>query len=270
MLCLAVQVSTPLPQCLAARQLGKAPPSGSLHLYTGEQMDPDLGMYYLRARYYQPQAGRFWNMDSFEGRIFNPLPLHKYLYCNGNPINERDPSGREGESASTLAGGNLGADISASTGREAARLGTQLRSAFVNGNYSEVGSLFRQFGQLAEKKALEVINLATRGQVTVAEQHAVGAGGRSVDYFLQAGARRLWMEVKYSLPRSGAAFTRIVAQIKAAGETANGGRILVWSYRAASTAAENAIKAEVGVAVDVEFAYGVEGLFEYLTTFFVL
>ena len=41
-------------------------PAGT-YLFTGEQIDPDLGMYYLRARYYQPVIGRFWNMDSFEG-----------------------------------------------------------------------------------------------------------------------------------------------------------------------------------------------------------
>ena len=28
--------------------------------YTGQQWDPDLGMYYLRARYYKPNLGRFW------------------------------------------------------------------------------------------------------------------------------------------------------------------------------------------------------------------
>ena len=31
--------------------------------YTGQQWDPDLGMYYLRARYYKPNLGRFWTMD---------------------------------------------------------------------------------------------------------------------------------------------------------------------------------------------------------------
>ena len=30
--------------------------------YTGQQWDPALGMYYLRARYYRPQLGRFWSL----------------------------------------------------------------------------------------------------------------------------------------------------------------------------------------------------------------
>lgn len=73
-----------------------ATPSQSVrYLYTGEQIDPDLGMYYLRARYYQPGIGRFWNMDSYEGRQSEPQSLHKYLYCHGNPVNGSDPSGHD-------------------------------------------------------------------------------------------------------------------------------------------------------------------------------
>ena len=78
-----------------AKGLGHAAPRPAPeYLYTGEQIDPDLGMYYLRARYYQPATGRFWSMDSFEGSQKHPQSLHKYLYCHGNPINGTDPSGQ--------------------------------------------------------------------------------------------------------------------------------------------------------------------------------
>jgi len=50
-------------------------------------------MYYLRARYYKPDTGRFWTMDSYEGNNEEPLSLHKYLYTQGNPVNGIDPSG---------------------------------------------------------------------------------------------------------------------------------------------------------------------------------
>jgi RHS repeat-associated protein len=61
--------------------------------YTGEQWDPDLGMYYLRARYYRPNDGRFWTMDGYEGNRTDSLSLHKYLYCRSDPGNRIDPSG---------------------------------------------------------------------------------------------------------------------------------------------------------------------------------
>jgi RHS repeat-associated protein len=68
-------------------------PTVNYYRYTGEQWDPDLGMYYLRARYYNPQIGRFWTMDSFEGSSQDPLSLQKYLYAADNPVNNIDPSG---------------------------------------------------------------------------------------------------------------------------------------------------------------------------------
>jgi RHS repeat-associated protein len=66
----------------------------NVYLYTGEQWDPHLGMYYLRARYYHPDTGRFWTMDTFQGAIEDPLSLHKYLFAHANPANHVDPSGQ--------------------------------------------------------------------------------------------------------------------------------------------------------------------------------
>ncbi len=65
------------------------------YLYSGEQYDSALGMYYLRARYYSPPTGRFWVMDPYSGRIHRPVTLHKYTYTQNNPINATDPTGRE-------------------------------------------------------------------------------------------------------------------------------------------------------------------------------
>ena len=65
------------------------------YLYRGEQYDPDLGLYYLRARYYNPQTGRFLSRDPEAGKPVAPSTLHKYLYAGGDPINKIDPRGRE-------------------------------------------------------------------------------------------------------------------------------------------------------------------------------
>jgi RHS repeat-associated protein len=37
------------------------------YFFAGEQFDPDLGLYYNRARYLNTSTGRFWDMDSYEG-----------------------------------------------------------------------------------------------------------------------------------------------------------------------------------------------------------
>jgi RHS repeat-associated protein len=62
-------------------------------LFTDEQWDEDLGIYFLRARYLNTNTDRFHSQDSYEGRNGEPLTLHKYLYSHGNPVMFTDPSG---------------------------------------------------------------------------------------------------------------------------------------------------------------------------------
>jgi RHS repeat-associated protein len=63
------------------------------YLYTGEQFDPNLGLYYLRARLMNPLTGRFWTVDCYERAQSEPTNLHKYLYANADPVIGVDPSG---------------------------------------------------------------------------------------------------------------------------------------------------------------------------------
>ncbi|MHC5062140.1 MAG: RHS repeat-associated core domain-containing protein, partial [Planctomycetota bacterium] len=63
-------------------------------LYAGEQFDENLSQYYLRARYYNQNNGRFNRIDPFAGNNRDPQSLHKYLYVHANPINNVDPSGQ--------------------------------------------------------------------------------------------------------------------------------------------------------------------------------
>lgn len=67
-------------------------PATSL-LYCGEQYDSTLNMYNLRARLYDPSNGRFNAMDTFRGYNEDPQSLHKYAYCQGDPVNRIDPTG---------------------------------------------------------------------------------------------------------------------------------------------------------------------------------
>lgn len=63
--------------------------------FTGEQHDPNLGFYYLRARYLNTGSGRFVSRDSFAGNQEDPASLHRYGYVANNPANMIDPSGNE-------------------------------------------------------------------------------------------------------------------------------------------------------------------------------
>jgi RHS repeat-associated protein len=65
------------------------------YFYRGEQFDSDLGLYYLRARYYNPSTGRFMSRDPLSGLEWDPKTLHKYLYVGSDPVNYVDPRGRD-------------------------------------------------------------------------------------------------------------------------------------------------------------------------------
>jgi RHS repeat-associated protein len=75
--------------------LNKTGTTPNNYLYRGEQYDQDLGLYYLRARYYNPLTGRFMSRDPEDGKPIDPKTLHKYLYASGDPVNGIDPMGRE-------------------------------------------------------------------------------------------------------------------------------------------------------------------------------
>jgi len=61
--------------------------------YCGEYFDEESGLYYLRARYYDPLIARFITKDSLEGDISNPLSMNQYTYCYNNPLIYADTSG---------------------------------------------------------------------------------------------------------------------------------------------------------------------------------
>lgn len=62
--------------------------------FTGHERDAESGLYYFKARFYDPELGRFLNEDPAEGDPNNPPSLHKYLYAHANPTIYIDPDGR--------------------------------------------------------------------------------------------------------------------------------------------------------------------------------
>ena len=61
--------------------------------HCGEYFDKETSTMYLRARYYDPEIGRFITEDSLEGKINDPLSLDLYTYCKDDPVNMVDSDG---------------------------------------------------------------------------------------------------------------------------------------------------------------------------------
>lgn len=60
--------------------------------FAGEIRD-NTGLYYLFARYMDPELGRSISIDPQMGRLSDPQSLNRYVYCVNNPLRFTDPTG---------------------------------------------------------------------------------------------------------------------------------------------------------------------------------
>jgi len=65
--------------------------------FTGEWHDANVGLTYLRARWYDGRLGRFSQADVWEGETSAPQTLQRYGYGLANPLRYTDPSGNTRE-----------------------------------------------------------------------------------------------------------------------------------------------------------------------------
>ncbi|MCG3086077.1 MULTISPECIES: RHS repeat-associated core domain-containing protein [unclassified Anoxybacillus] len=67
--------------------------SANPYRYAGYYYDEETGLYYLMARYYEANMGRFLTRDTFHGVENEPQSLNQYVYTKNNPVMYVDPSG---------------------------------------------------------------------------------------------------------------------------------------------------------------------------------
>lgn len=63
--------------------------------YAGHLPDPDSGLSYMQARYYDPSTGRFLSIDPTAAKAGDISRMNRYTYANNNPITNFDPDGRD-------------------------------------------------------------------------------------------------------------------------------------------------------------------------------
>ncbi|WP_149404568.1 RHS repeat-associated core domain-containing protein, partial [Dictyobacter arantiisoli] len=64
--------------------------------YAGGYYDSTTGLTKFGIRYYDPQFGRWTQATPIGGSLQEALKANPYVYADNNPVNEVDPSGRDG------------------------------------------------------------------------------------------------------------------------------------------------------------------------------
>jgi hypothetical protein len=127
--------------------------------------------------YLNPNTGRFWTMDSQENDTDEPLSLHKYLYCSGNPINLDDQEGHDGDLPSlgismTGATAIAAADAGATIGAEAAAEGTIMaaEATEVTGTAVAAGETAVAAEEEVAQTSLRILGKTVRGIIEQAKK----------------------------------------------------------------------------------------------------
>ena len=84
--------------------------------YRGYYYDSETELYYLQARYYNPEVGRFLNADGYFSTGAGTLSKNMFTYCFNNPIMFIDPDGAWTISVMVTGNANFGVGVGYSIG----------------------------------------------------------------------------------------------------------------------------------------------------------
>jgi len=132
--------------------------SDNAFLFTGEQYDPEAGLYYLRARYYSPELARFLTRDTYEGTLTDPLSQNPYLYARGNPAVYVDPSGHIFTVMGIGASINISGALRATNQSKSVQIARTLLNQAVNVEGGAKGFLIDIIEDLAIQAVMSTIN----------------------------------------------------------------------------------------------------------------
>jgi RHS repeat-associated protein len=88
-------------------------PATTNYHFAGEQTDPATGLIDLRARSYDPHAGRFTTRDALVQGGIGTQGFHRYAYVGNNPVGLTDPNGKTNcpHEGAGLGGGDVASGI---------------------------------------------------------------------------------------------------------------------------------------------------------------
>ena len=137
--------------------------------FTGHELDPETGLYYCGARYYDAPQGRFISPDTIVQSPGDPQTLNRYAYARNNPLLYTDPSGHafgiDDLIIGIIIGAALGATISAITGANIA-LGA-LTGAISGAAFALAGGAIESWGLIQQVEAGNQLAIAEASPYTL-------------------------------------------------------------------------------------------------------
>lgn len=126
--------------------------------YRGYYWDSELNLYYLNARYYDPEIGRFISQDNIaylDPETLNGLNL--FAYCLNNPVMDTDPDGtwswaRFGKALAIIAVAAIAIAVTVAT----CGAGSVVGGVIIAGTIGAAGNLFSQ--AVIEDKSFSEVN----------------------------------------------------------------------------------------------------------------
>ncbi|MCK6622655.1 MAG: FG-GAP-like repeat-containing protein [Calditrichia bacterium] len=161
----------------------------AVHKYTSKRFDAEVDLYFLGARYYDPDLGRFIQPDPIIPQIDNPQAFNRYAYVYNNPLKYLDPSGQIPVLA-LFVGVFLGAwvsgvgyavvsELSGQRGSQSGFLKAVLGGA-ITGGFGAVGTsigLSVAFGALGSTVSHTAVSLASGGDISFESMIGAVLGG---------------------------------------------------------------------------------------------
>jgi RHS repeat-associated protein len=165
--------------------------------YINERFDPETGLQYLHARYYDPNLGRFLTPDTWDPTLPG-VDINRYAYSLNDPVNGSDPNGHK---CCAYGVSGIGPDYSNSIGFTEDALGA----------LGWVGEQADYYGPGLDGLAMSAQGLGPPGALASGLGRLVAGGLKGTGWFLRGagpaaralGAERTFLKGFRSIPTVG-------------------------------------------------------------------
>jgi RHS repeat-associated protein len=169
--------------------------------FIGERPDPETGLLYLNARYYDPALGRFVSPDDWDPTLAG-VGTNRYAYAGNDPVNGSDPNGHQVQGLYTqeeldeIALKNYGIHTQLADDQEAAgNPAADENRRIANEELDKVGQTPRQQAAAATIKSLEAPLALMGGGVGKGVLRVVTAGGAEATAVINTGKVAVYQSI---------------------------------------------------------------------------